>query len=58
MQPISSLSVVKAKQIKEQNPKIGVDCMHGCESDMKVKERKKERKKERTYCFCLDFESV
>jgi T-complex protein 1 subunit epsilon len=37
MQPISSLSNVKARQLKEANSHIGVDCMEGVESDMKTK---------------------
>lgn len=36
MQPIASVSNVKARQAKENNPRIGVDCNRGAEADMKT----------------------
>ena len=35
MQPITSLSNVKARQLQEKNAHIGIDCMSGTETDMK-----------------------
>jgi T-complex protein 1 subunit epsilon len=35
MNPISAVSNVKASQVRENNPRIGVDCMIGAETDMK-----------------------
>jgi len=35
MQPITSLSNVKSRQLNENNSHIGIDCMAGVESDMK-----------------------
>jgi T-complex protein 1 subunit epsilon len=35
MQPIASVSAVKARQLKEANPRVGVNCMQGAAEDMK-----------------------
>ena len=35
LSPIKALSNIKARQIKENNPNLGIDCMQAKESDMK-----------------------
>ncbi|MBT3563980.1 MAG: thermosome subunit, partial [Gammaproteobacteria bacterium] len=36
LQPITSLSAVKSKQIRENNPFLGIDCLRKGTNDMKV----------------------